>query len=158
MKKFIAVMIVLMLVLAMPVMAFAEELPIEALPPEEVHAPFFIEYGWEIFTGLVILAIVVFAIIKFAKTPRKEQKEKLRQWLLQAVIKAEAIYGSKTGELKLSFVYDLFLQHVPWLGRIIPFSLFSDKVKEALEEMRKLLEVKPEILEQARTAVADAAK
>lgn len=146
MKKIFTFLLVLAIMVAMPLAAFAEA-P-EAFPPEEVTAPFIIEYGWEIFAGLVILAIVVLGVIKFIRTPRAAQIEAVRKWLLQAIIMAEKLFGSKTGEAKLSFVYDMFVSHLPWLAKIFPFSTFSGLVDNALDDMRELLEKNPDLLKQ----------
>ena len=144
-KRILCVLLLIVMAAAMlTVMAYAEE-PAQ-VPANPTEAPVFIEYGWEIFAGLVVLAIVIIAIIKFAKTPRKEQLAELRGWLLQAVIKAEQIFGSKTGEAKLSFVYDMFVCRLPWLAKVIPFEKFKEIVDDALGDMQKLLEKKPDLL------------
>lgn len=44
---------------------------------------------WPLLIALVaILAVVIFAIYKFAKQPRPEQLKKVREWLLYAVTAA----------------------------------------------------------------------
>lgn len=146
MKKILALLMVMAIILAMPLMAFAEA-P-EALPQNPIpETPVLIEYGWEIFAGVIVLTIMVIAAIKFIKTPRKEQLEEVRKWLLQAVIAAEQIFGSKAGEAKLSFVYDLFVSRMPWLARIIPFSRFSEIVDDSLNDMEQLLQKKPDLIQ-----------
>lgn len=67
----------------------------------------------------------------------KEQKIKL--WLLQAVIYAEKQLGSGTGKVKLSLVYDMFIERFPVVSKIIPFELFSNFVDDVLVTMRELL-------------------
>ena len=44
---------------------------------------------WPLLVALVaVLAVVIFAICKFAKQPRPEQLAKVREWLLYAVTAA----------------------------------------------------------------------
>ena len=101
----------------------------------------FIVDHWFVFVALVALLVVVgLAIRGFLRQPRKEQLDKLREWLLWAVIQAEQELGGGTGELKLRSVYNLFVQRFPWLARVITFDTFGVMVDEALERMRKLLE------------------
>ena len=42
-----------------------------------------------------------------------KQKEIILTWLLQAVVEAEKKFGSKSGQLKLSYVYDLYITKFP---------------------------------------------
>ena len=63
----------------------------------------------------------------------------IRGWLLQAVILAEAEFGSGTGRLKLSSVYDRFCARFPWLAKIISFEKFGEYVDQVLAEMRQLI-------------------
>lgn len=92
---------------------------------------------------LVVLACVVGLIVhstnKFLKLPSDEQLDKVRQWLLYAVIEAEKQYKQGTGALKLSAVYNQFCQVFPSLVSIIPFDIFSMLVDEALEQMKHLI-------------------
>ena len=66
--------------------------------------------------------------------------DKIREWLLIAVSKAEEKYGSGTGKLKLVYVYDMFIEKFPKLQAIVPYVLFSHLVDQALVAMRKMLE------------------
>lgn len=72
--------------------------------------------------------------------PRPEQLAKVKEWLLYAVIKAEKELGGGTGQVKLRYVYDMFVIRFPALSKLISFEMFSQMVDEALERMRKLLE------------------
>lgn len=97
--------------------------------------------NWFILVGLIaILMCVGFFIINFLGLPTKKQVEKIRQWLLIAVVEAEKQLGSSTGRLKLSMVYDAFIVKFPMTAKFIGFETFSSYVDLALEEMRKLLE------------------
>ncbi len=66
--------------------------------------------------------------------------DKIREWLLIAVSRAEEKYGSGTGKLKLVYVYDMFIEKFPKLQAIVPYVLFSQLVDQALVVMRKMLE------------------
>jgi len=97
-------------------------------------------YHWPVAVGFVCLFVLaVFYIYKFAGLPTKAQLEKVKEWLLFAVIQAEKDLGGGTGQLKLRTVYDMFVQRFPDLAAFLPFNAFSDLVDEALEEMRELL-------------------
>ena len=57
-----------------------------------------------------------------------------------AVTKAEKELGGGTGQIKLRYVYDMFVARFAWLARVISFEAFSMMVDEALERMKKMLE------------------
>lgn len=65
---------------------------------------------------------------------------KVKEWLKYAVIEAEKYLGSGTGQLKLRAVYDMFVEAYPIFSKILPFSIFSRMVDDALEWMRIQLE------------------
>ncbi|MBR4892781.1 MAG: hypothetical protein IKZ35_02235 [Clostridia bacterium] len=83
---------------------------------------------------LIILSLV--GIIFFVINERKNIKE----WLLYAVIEAEKNLGSKMGQLKLRQVYDEFIYAFPFVSKILPFSLFSKMIDNALVEMKAQIE------------------
>lgn len=97
--------------------------------------------NWYILIALLaIVALFALGWVKFLKLPNSKQIEALKQWLIYACMEAEKILGSKTGLLKLRYVYDLFVGKFPWLAQIITFEYFSSLVDEALETVRKQLE------------------
>ena len=63
-----------------------------------------------------------------------------KNWLVWAVSEAEAIFGSKTGRLKLRYVYDLAVERFPMIAKFIPFAMFSKLVDSALDVMRDMIE------------------
>ena len=71
--------------------------------------------------------------------PTNEQLKKVKEWLLWAVAEAEKELGSGTGQLKLRYVYDMFIVKFPSLAKIISFETFSYMVDEVLDEFKKLL-------------------
>lgn len=97
--------------------------------------------SWYIVVGAIaFITLGGYFIYKFLKLPTKEQIEDIKQWLIYACIEAEKMFGSKTGVLKLRYVYDLFIGKFPWLVQIVSFEYFSQLVDEVLETVRKLLE------------------
>lgn len=142
MKKILAILLTLTLICAMPVVAYADgaNAPIEAV----------VDNGWVIFGAIVCVTVAIIAFIKFLQTPREEQLNKVREWLLLAVMRAEKEFGADTGVLKLRVVYDLFVTKFPWLAKIISFDRFAALVDDALDEMRKLLATKPDLLEEIK--------
>lgn len=103
------------------------------------YANFLIE-NWYLFAvpaAVVIWAAVV--AVRFFTLPSAEQRKKVKEWLLLAVTEAERELGGGTGELKLRYVYDLFLQRFPAIAGRIPFETFSYWVDKALAEMREML-------------------
>lgn len=101
---------------------------------------FIIEYWYIIVAAIALVAGAGFAIYRYANLPTAEQLDKVREWLLWAVTEAEAALGGGTGQLKLRYVYDLFVEKFPWLVKVISFELFSSLVDDALEDMRDMLE------------------
>ena len=84
---------------------------------------------------LLILAMVVAGLIYLIRN----DKEKAKKWLLLACLEAEKEFGSKTGVIKLRYVYDMFLATFPLLSKFVSFEQFSDMVTAALEEMKHLI-------------------
>lgn len=84
-------------------------------------------------------ATAVVAIKEFINLPTNEQKNKVKEWLLYAVLLAEQKYGDGTGEIKLRFVYDLFVEKFPWIAKIVSFETFSSWVDIALDKLKELL-------------------
>ena len=80
------------------------------------------------------------AVYKFYLIPTNEQLNKVKEWLLLAVVEAEKALGEKTGALKLRMVYGLFIDKFPWLVKVISFDQFSKMVDEALDKMREMLQ------------------
>lgn len=63
-----------------------------------------------------------------------------KNWLVWAVTEAETMFGSKTGQLKLRYAYELAVERFPILAKFIPFALFSKFVDGALDIMRDMIE------------------
>lgn len=84
---------------------------------------------------LLILVMVVAGLIYLIRN----DKEKAKKWLLLACLEAEKEFGSKTGAIKLRYVYDMFLARFPVLSKFMSFEQFSNMVDMALEEMKHLI-------------------
>ena len=89
---------------------------------------------------ILIVCIAIALIVYVIELDKKKQLKQLKEWLLLAVIQAEKELGDGTGQIKLRFVYDLFLTRFKWLSKFIAFEYFSILVDEALEVMRNMLE------------------
>lgn len=99
----------------------------------------FVDNWYYVVLALVVICGAVIYIVNFIRLPKSKRYDLIQGWLLQAVLLAEKEFGSKTGKLKLSFVYDKFCERFPWLVKIIPFAVFSSYVDDALEMMRALI-------------------
>jgi len=94
---------------------------------------FILEYWQDI---LVILIVVGGLILKL----RTITIENAKEWLLYAVTRSEAYYGSGTGAIKLRKVYDRFTLNFKILSRFVSFETFSKWVDLALDELKILIE------------------
>jgi hypothetical protein len=91
--------------------------------------------------GIIIaVCVVAIGIYMFCKLEKEKQIEILKEWLLLAVVKAEKELGGGTGQLKLRFVYDLFLDKFKFLSYVITFQQFSLLVDAALITMKELVD------------------
>lgn len=97
--------------------------------------------NWFVVIGIIaVLVCGGIFVINFLGLPTAKQIEKIKQWLLGAVVEAEKQLGGQTGRLKLSMVYDAFISRFPMTAKFISFETFSSYVDLALDEMKKLLE------------------
>ena len=97
---------------------------------------FIIDY-WVI--AIIVVLALVYKIAVFMKSPSQNQLAQVKEWLLYAVAQAEKKLGSGTGQLKLRYVYDLFILRFGSLAKIISFETFSTLVDEALYIFRDML-------------------
>ena len=94
---------------------------------------------------LIIIAIAIFTVVVygayvFINMPKNTQIRQVQEWLLYAVAKAEKELGSGTGQLKLRYVYDMFIARFPHLANFIGFVAFSGLVDEALDVFKEMLQ------------------
>ena len=70
----------------------------------------YIVENWFVIVGLIaVLTAGGYAVYVFVKMPSDKQLNKVREWLLYAVTKAEKELGGGTGQIKLRYVYDMFV-------------------------------------------------
>jgi len=100
----------------------------------------FITENWFVLTAAVAAVGAARAAYVFVKMLSTKQMNKVREWLLYAVTKAEKELGGGTGQIKLRYVYDMFMARFTWIAKVISFEVFSLMVDEALEKMKGMLE------------------
>lgn len=101
---------------------------------------------WDLIIGLIAVVLAsVFFIVKFIQHPQGKQVKKVKEWLVYVCLMAERELGEKTGQVKLRYVYDLFLTRFKWLSIVITFEMFSSYVDDALVTVRKMIETNPKI-------------
>lgn len=93
--------------------------------------------------NVIIIAIVAILIGVFAvwffRLGKEKQMQIIKEWLLLAVIKAEKELGDGTGQVKLRFVYNMFIDKFRFVAMFISFSQFSDLVDLALITMKDMI-------------------
>ena len=94
-------------------------------------------------SGIVVCLLVA---VRFSKEPTERKIAMIKEWLLYAVILAEKELGCGTGQVKLRYVWDMFIKTFPALAPVVSFELFSKLVDEALDQMRHLLETNCDVL------------
>ena len=96
--------------------------------------------NWYLYViALVSGAVIGSLIYNFIKLPSSAKKEKIKEWLIWAVSKAEKELGSGTGKLKLRYVYDMFVTKFEFISKFMSFKDFSNLVDEALEEFNSII-------------------
>ena len=88
---------------------------------------------------LVLLGGLAIFIAKFIKLGKEKKIEMINEWLLLAVVQAEKELGNGTGQIKLRFVYDMFIAKFKYASMMISFNQFSLMVDSALDKMRQML-------------------
>lgn len=102
--------------------------------------------NWYILVGFLALVVAVGVYVyKFFGLPTEKQIENIKEWLKYAVTIAEKELGSGTGQLKLRYVYDLFINKFPAIAKMVTFETFSVWVDEALLWLAKQLAQNPNI-------------
>lgn len=97
--------------------------------------------NWYMFVQAATVIITIILGIKcFVQKEPAEQLAKVKEWLIYAVTEAEKQFGGGTGQIKLRYVYDLFVTKFPFLTSVVSFETFSKMVDDALITFRKMLE------------------
>lgn len=115
---------------------------------------FLIDNWYLLVIGVAVLAVTGVFIYRFFRQTKGVRYEQVRGWLLQAVILAEQEYGSGTGRMKLSAVYDAFCAALPWVARVLSFDTFAMYVDEALDEAKDILAGNADMAALAETMVS----
>ena len=108
---------------------------------------FLVNYWYVIVGILAILIAAGISIYHFINLTSSDQIKKVKEWLLYAVTLAEKQLGSETGQIKLRFVYDMFIVKFPYLVKIISFEKFSHLVDEVLDQFEEILSKNEKIKE-----------
>lgn len=103
-------------------------------------AEFIHEYWYLVIAIIAIISMASITIYNWFKLPNNEQIEQVKQWLLYAVAKAEKELGSGTGQIKLRYVYNMFIAKFPAIALFLTFEEFSNLVDEALQELQELID------------------
>lgn len=95
---------------------------------------------------LILIVVVIFSltaiyVVDFLNKSKEEKEEEidrqlheLEKWLRYFVYEAEQYFGSKTGQLKLAYVYNLAVKQFPWIASVMTYEEFDKKyVKGALK-------------------------
>lgn len=88
---------------------------------------------------IYLAALVVIAVVMLIAAVKVFGEQKVRNWLVWAVGKAEQEFGSGTGQLKLRSVYNQFIARFPKLSTFITFKRFAILVDEALGILSDML-------------------
>ena len=109
---------------------------------------FIATYWYLIVAAIAIIALVSIKVYVFLKTPGKEQLNKIQEWLVWAVAQAEKELGSGTGQMKIKYVYDLFITKFPAVAIFVPYATFSNMVEKALDEFKEMISSNQRISEE----------
>jgi len=83
---------------------------------------------------VIFLILVILGLVSYLC-----KKGNLQKLLVYICLEAEKRFGSKTGQIKLRYVYDWFMTKFPFMSALISFEEFSKMVDKALEEMEHLI-------------------
>ena len=92
----------------------------------------FLSENWYVIVMVLVLLFAIYYTIT--------NKTKVKEWLKWAVVYTEKMLGEKTGQLKLRYCYDMFIERFPVFSKLISFDTFSQWVDVALEFLREQLE------------------
>lgn len=88
---------------------------------------------------IILITLIGYVIFKLKLLPAKERNALIRSWLLEACLDAEKNLGSKRGQEKLNYVYDLFSVQFPLLRKCITRKQFNALVDKTLNLLRLYL-------------------
>lgn len=86
---------------------------------------------------LVILYITVICVKIFLLMPTSIKRKIIKEFIYSLVLEAEQNFGSKAGEIKLSFVIRTFYTQCPIdLRRFVPEQMVIDWIEESVIRMK----------------------
>lgn len=97
------------------------------------------QYWFLIIIAIAITSDITIMIYQWLKKPTEEQLDKVKEWLVFAVADAEKYLGSGTGQMKLRYVYDMFVTKFPAIAVFLSFKQFSKMVDGALDKFNELI-------------------
>ena len=103
-----------------------------------------------------VVGVAVYAVRKFVGLPTGQQIANFKEWLKWAVTEAEKELGSGTGQLKLRMVYNMAVDKVPWIAKLVTFEMFATWVDEALIWLNNQLESNKAIIDRVKGGAEDA--
>lgn len=106
-----------------------------------------LEYWYVILGVAAVIALLAVAAVKFFNLPTDAQISKVKEVLLYWVLEAEKELGGGTGQVKLRYVYDLFVTKFPTVAKVVSFETFSMWVDEALEQAEEMLQGNEKLVE-----------
>lgn len=83
-----------------------------------------------------VLLIVGIALAVMWKCGRKKQ---VKAFILKAVVEAEKIYGSKTGQIKFNAVVSWFYDRYPLVGLFISKDTLKEYIQEGFDKLEEIL-------------------
>lgn len=92
------------------------------------------------------VATALLFAVKFSKEPTEKKVQMVMEWMLYAVIQAEKEMGAGTGQIKLRYVWDMFIKTFPDLAQVVSFDGFSKLVDQSLITMRHILDTNCDVL------------
>ena len=101
----------------------------------------------DILMGCMPYIIVAFILIAGVIVTFKGEKKSLKDVLLYLCTEAEKIYGNKTGQLKLQYVWSQACKQFKFLTTFLTFEIFSNMVDECLVNLRHLLQTNKKMAE-----------
>lgn len=114
----------------------------------------FLSDNWaSILAVLGLIIAIVSKTVQFLKLTKEQRKEfitkQIANMTLHLVAEAEALYGSKTGEIKRSYVFDKIYTSFPELQNLISRDelerVVDDAIESALEKIKDILKKKTEV-------------
>ena len=100
-----------------------------------------------LFLALIFVIAAGSTIFAFVRMTREQKIANIKEWLKYAVVIAEREFGSKTGQLKLRYVYNTAVNKFPFIVSFVSFETFDLWVKDALEWMNKQMESNQAIMD-----------